>query len=157
MSPPRKVLPLSAQEKTVWSAPEQPIVDPIKTLRKLDDSVRARTSKELALQIRHLPLVPNQRKLAGGLSGLSTEGDFGRDTLLEVTNTLAVALREQPPDGKAGEPNDLYVELASLVRYEDMQAESDNPQFTEARAKLEADDLKRQTADFTLQDLQGKS
>src|SRR5579863_7362408 len=109
-------LSLLAQEKTVWSAQEQPIVDRIKTLRKLDDTVRARTTKELALQIRQLPVVPNKLKLAGGLSGLSTEGDFGRDTLQEVTNTLAAALHEQPPAGKPGEPNDLYVELASLDR-----------------------------------------
>jgi peroxiredoxin len=149
-------LNLLAQEKTVWSAQEQPIADQIKTLRKLDDTVRARTTKELALQIRQLPVVPNKLKLAGALSGLSTEGDFGRDTLQEVTNTLAAALREQPPAGKPGEPNDLYVELASLVRYEHMQTECDNPQFAEAMAKLEADDVKRQSADFTLQDLQGK-
>ena len=149
-------LNLLAQEKTVWSAQEQPIVDQIKTLRKLDDPVRAHATKELALQIRELPAVPNKLKLAGALSGLSTEGDFGRDTLQEVTNTLATALREQPPAGKPGDPNDLYVELASLVRYEHMKAESDNPQFVEAIAKLEADDAKRQTADFTLQDLQGK-
>jgi len=74
-----------------------------------------------------------------------------------VTTTLATALREQPPAGKPGQPDDLYVELASLVRYEHMQASSDNPQFAEALAKLEADDAKRQTADFTLTDLQGKS
>ncbi len=67
------------------------------------------------------------------------------------------ALREQPPAGKPGEPDDLYVELASLVRYEHMQAESDNPQFRKRCARLEADDAKRQKADFTLSDLQGKS
>src|SRR5215471_2498893 len=114
---------LLAQEKTVWSAQEQPIVEQIKTLRKLDDTVRARTTKELALQIRQLPVVPNKLKLAGALSGLSTEGDFGHDTLQEVTTTLAAALQEQPPTGKPGEPDDLYVELASLVRYEHMEAE----------------------------------
>jgi peroxiredoxin len=37
-----------------------------------------------------------------------------------------------------------------------MQAASDNPQFAAAMAKLEADDAKRQNADFTLTDLQGK-
>lgn len=147
---------LLAQEKITWSPQEQPIVDQIKTLRKLDDSVRARTTKELALQIRQLPVVPNKLRLAGGLANLSTEGDFGRDTLQEVTTTLATALREQPPAGKPGRPDDLYVELASLVRYEHMHAESDNPQFAEAMSKLEADDAKRQDADFTLLDLQGK-
>ena len=149
--------PLRAQDKVVWSEQEKPIVEQIRSLRKLDDSVRARTTKDLALQIRQLPVVPNKLRLAGALANLSTEGDFGRDTLQEVTTTLATVLREQPPADKPGEPNDLYVELASLVRYEHMRAESDNPQFAAATAKLEADDEKRQNADFTLLDLQGKA
>ncbi len=147
---------LFAQEKVVWSAQEQPIVDQIKTLRQLDDTVRAHTTRYLALQIRQLPMVPNKLRLARGLANLSTEGDFGRDTLQEVTTTLATALREQPPAGQAGQPDDLYVELASLVRYEHMQAQSDSPQFAEALSRLEGDDAKRQNADFTLLDLQGK-
>jgi peroxiredoxin len=147
-----------AQDKTVWSAQEKPIVEQIRGLRKLDDSVRVRTTKDLALQIRQLPAVPNKLELAGALANLSTEGDFGRDTLQEVTSTLAAAMREQPPArGKSGEPDSLYMELASLVRYEHMQASSDNPQFAEAMAQLEADDAKRQNADFTLTDLQGKN
>src|SRR5690349_10894680 len=138
-----------SQEKTVWSDQEKPIVEQIRTLRKLDDTVRARTTKELALQIRQLPVVPNKLKLAGALANLSTEGDFGRDTLQEVTTTLASALREQPPAGKPGQPNDLYISLASLVRYEHMQAQCDDPQFSEALSKLEAADTARQHADFT--------
>ena len=140
----------------VWSDQEKPLVEQLHGLRKLDDSVRAHTTKELALQIRALPVGPNKLRLAGTLAELSTEGDFGRDTLQEVTTTLAAALREQPPAGKPGQPDFLYVELASLVRYEHMQATSDNPQFAEAVAKLEGDDVKRQSADFTLSDLQGK-
>jgi peroxiredoxin len=150
-------LTVCAQEKVVWSEQETPIVEQIRGLRKLDDMVRARVTKELALQIRQLPVVQNKLRLAGALSNLSTEGDFGHDTLQAVTTTLADALREQPPAGKPGEPDQLYMELASLVRYEHMQAESDNPQFKEAIARLEADDAKRQKADFILSDLQGKS
>ena len=148
---------LPAQEKIVWSDQEKPIVEQLHGLRKLDDAVRARTTKDLALQIRHLPMVSNKLQLAGALASLSTEGDFGRDTLQEVTTTLATILREQPPAGKPGEPDSLYVELASLVRYEHMQAASDNPQFAEAMTQLEAADAARQTADFTLTDLQGRS
>jgi thiol-disulfide isomerase/thioredoxin len=146
-----------AQEKVLWSDQEKPIVEQLRGLRKLDDTARVHTTKDLALQIRALPVVPNKLKLAGTLAELSTEGDFGKDTLQEVTTTLATALREQPPEGKAGQPDFLYVELASLVRYEHMQATSDNPQLAEAMAKLEADDAKRQSADFTLSDLQGKA
>jgi len=148
---------LPAQDKIVWSDQEKPIVEQLHGLRKLDDAVRARTTKDLALQIRQLPAVPNKLQLAGALASLSTEGDFGRDTLQEVTTTLATALREQPPAGKLGEPDQLYVELASLVRYEHMQAASDNPQFAEAMTQLETADAARQKADFTLADLQGKS
>jgi len=151
------ILPVIAQNKIVWSDQEKPIVDGIKSLRSLDDTVRAQTTKDLALRIRALPVVPNKLTLAVALSHLSTEGDFGRETLQEVTTTLATAMREQPPArGKKGEPNDAYDELAELVRYEHMQASSDDPQFSEAMAQLEADDVKRQNADFTLTDLQGK-
>lgn len=146
-----------SQEKTVWSDQEKPIYEQIRTLRKLDDTVRAHTTKELALQIRQLPVVPNKLRLAEALANLSTEGDFGRDTLQEVTTTLAKAAQEQPPAEEKGSPNSVFMELASLVRYEHMQVASDNPQFAAALARLEADDLKRQNADFTLTDLQGKN
>ena len=65
-----------------------------------------------------------------------------------------MTLREQPQP--ANEPNSLYLELASLVRYEHVQASLDAPQFAAAMAKLEADDAKRQQADFTLDDLQAR-
>lgn len=146
-----------AQEKITWSDQEKPILEQIRTLRKLDDTVRARTTKDLALQIRQLPVVPNKLRLAEALANLSTEGDFGRDTLQEVTTTLAKAAQEQPPAEENGNPNSVYMELASLVKYEHMQAMSDNPQFAAAMSKLEADDAKRQIADFTLTDLQGKN
>jgi peroxiredoxin len=147
-----------AQEKIVWSDQEKPIAEQLHGLRKLDDTVRVTTTKQVALQIRRLPVVPNKLRLAEGLANLSTEGDFGRDTLQEVTTTLAQAAREQPPAvDKDGGPNSVYVELASLVKYEHMTAALDNPQFGAAMAKLEADDAARQKADFTLSDLQGKA
>jgi peroxiredoxin len=147
----------SQDSKPVWSAQEQPIVDGIHGLRALPDDVRASTTKDLALKIRALPVVPNKLRLANGLASLSTEGDFGRDTLQEVTTTLSEALREQPvPAGKDG-PAEQYMELAQLVRYEHMRTTLSDPQLTAALAKLEADDQKRQQADFTLTDLRGKS
>jgi peroxiredoxin len=150
------ILPVhGGEEKIVWSDQEKPIFDQIRGLRKLPDDVRAQTTQQLAIQIRQLPVTANKLSLAGGLAGLATEGDFGHDTLQEVANTLALTLREHPQP--ASEPNSLYVELASLVRYEHVQASLDAPQFTAAMAKLEADDAKRQQADFNLQDVHGKS
>jgi peroxiredoxin len=144
-------------QPVAYSDQEKTIVEQLHHLRRLPDDDRAHTTKQLALQIRQLPATPNKLMLAGGLATLSTEGDFGHDTLQEVANTLAMALQEQPQPGKNGEPDSLYVELASLVRYEHMQVKVDAPQFSAAMVKLDADDAKRQQADFTLTDLQGKS
>jgi peroxiredoxin len=148
---------VAADDKPVWSDQEKPIVEQLRGLRKLPDDVRAHSTMELALQIRQLPVTPNKLRLAGGLASLSTEGDFGHDALQEVANTLAAALREQPHAGKNGEPGSLYMELASLARYEHVQAAVDTPQYAAAMAKLEANDAQRQQADFTLTDLHGKN
>jgi peroxiredoxin len=145
------------KQEIVWSAQEKPIADQIHGLRKLPDDVRASTTRELALQIRQLPATPNKLRLAVGLASLSTEGDFGHDTLQEVATTLADTLRQQPVPDEKGQPAAPYVELAELVRYEQVQTTLDAPQLKAAMAKLEADDLVRQKADFTLTDLQGKT
>jgi peroxiredoxin len=144
-----------AAQQVVWTDQEKPIADQIGHLRDLPDDVRARTTKQLAIRIRQLPAVPNKLRLAGSLANLSTEGDFGRDTLQEVANTLAGALREAPVPAKKGQPTAPYVELAQLVRYEHMQASLDDPQFAAAMSKLEGDDERRQQVDFTLEDLSG--
>jgi len=140
-----------------WTKSESQIRDQISHLRSLPDDVSARTTKQLALDIRRLPKTANKLNLATGLANLSTEGDFGHETLQEVATTLAGALREQPLPMNGAEPAFPYVELATLVRYEHVQASVDNPQYAAAITKLEADDQARQKADFTLTDLQGKS
>jgi peroxiredoxin len=163
----------SAQQKeVVWSADEKPIADQIHGLRGLTDDVRAATTKDLALKIRKLPASANKLRLAVNLAGLSTEGDFGHDTLQEVANTLAETLRERPlpwaeakdseANGKAAAraPAYPYIELATLVRYEHVDAslnDNDDGQFRAAMAQLEADDRKRQRPEFTLKDLSDKS
>ena len=154
------VYPISvaAQDRDVsWTKPELAIREQLRHLRALPDEVRARTTKQLALDIRALPKTGHQLSLANALANLSTEGDFGHDTLQEVATTLASALKEQPVPMNGTEPDFAYVELATLVRYEHVQASSDDPQFKAAMLKLDADDAARAKADFTLTDLQGKS
>src|ERR1700674_785174 len=167
----------SAQKKeVVWSADEKPLADQIHGLRALADDVRAETTKDLALKIRKLPATDNKLRLAGDLAGLSTEGDFGHDTLQEVATTLAETLRERPvPWAKPAEkknsdagssaaapraPAYPYIELATLVRYEHVEALvyfNNDEQFRAAMAGLEADDRKREHPEFTLKDLSGKT
>src|ERR1700675_1230969 len=170
----------SAQKKeVVWSADEKPLAEQIHGLRSLADDVRAETTKNLAVKIRQLPASENKTRLAVGLANLSTEGDFGHATLEEVATTLAATLQERPlpwPMQKSAEsgvskatsagggaratpaePADEYVELASLVRYEHVEASLDNDQYRAAMARLEADDRKREHAEFALKDLNGKT
>ncbi len=145
------------KQEVVWSAQEKPIYDQIHGLRKLPDDVRARTTKELALEIRQLPSTPNKLRLANGLANLSTEGDFGHDTLQDVATTLADTLRQQPVPDDKGQPAAAYVELAQQVRYEHVQVALAAPQFEAAMAQLETNDQHRQQIDFTLTDVQGKT
>lgn len=142
---------VAQQEEVVWTTQEKPIVDQIHTLRSLPDDVRGKVQHDLALKIRVLPGSPNKLRLAMGLAARATEGDFGRDSLQEVTTTLADTIRESSPKSE-----DPYVELASLVRYEHMNATLDSPLYSAAMSKLEADDRKRNDANFTLDDLSGK-
>jgi peroxiredoxin len=144
-------------QQVVWSNQEKPIADQIRGLRGLADDVRAGTTKNLAIEIRQLPVTLNKLRLANDLANLSTEGDFGRDTLQEVATTLATALHEWPLQAKQGQPPGPYVELAQLVRYEHVQATLDDPQFAAAISKIEADNERRQQADFTLTELNGKT
>src|SRR2546423_11810784 len=106
--------PIRAQQTTKTEAT---IVEDIRHLRSLPDDVRARTTKQLALDIRALPKTGHKLGLANALANLSTEGDFGHDTLQEVATTLAEALREQPLPMNGTEPAFPYLEVATLARY----------------------------------------
>ncbi len=150
-------LALVAQNRIVWSDDEKPIVQQLRTLRSLSDSERPKATLQLALQIRQLAASTHKELLADQLANLATEGDAGHGTLQEVATTLAQALQEQPPAEKPGAPGMVYVTLAQLVRYEHVRVSSDSPRFKAAMSKLEADDQRRQNADFTLTDLTGKS
>jgi len=151
-----RTLALPSQDPP-WTKQEAPIRDQIRRLRDLPDDVRARTTKQLALDIRALAKTPHKLALASALANLSTEGDFGHDTLQEVATTLAEALREQPVPAQGKDPAGEYLQLATLARYEHVKVSSDNPQYVAAMAQLEKEDQARAQADFTLTDMQGKS
>lgn len=136
----------------VFSDQEKPIAQQIAKLRSLADDVRARTTRDLALEIRQLPASPNRLRLAMDLASRATEGDFGHDTLQEVATTLENAIKEQHPSQQ-----DPYMELASLARYEHVDASLDSPKYAAAMSKLQQQDRNREKSDFTLTDLNGKT
>ena len=152
-------VPSSAQQKPPLSKQEKAIQQQVRALRSLPDDTREVTTRRLATEIQRLPAGANKLMLAMSLSGLSTEGDFGRDTLQAAATTLAGAIREQRQlrAAKGGEePADAYAELARLVHYEHVQVSVEDPDFAAAMAKMDSDDRIRQESDFMLQDLQGK-
>src|SRR3981189_1258411 len=160
---------LAQKKEIVWSADEKPLADQIHGLRALADDVRVGTTKDLALKIRKLPATDNKLRLAVNWAGLPPEGDCGHDTLQEVATTLAETLRERPvpwakPAGQktsdagskatvAPAPAYPYIELATLVRYEHVEAPADPKEARQAREPLiglVAVDRKREHPEFTL-------
>ncbi len=134
---------LNAQAKPdSWTDQERPIVEQMRKLRSLPDDERSFATRKLAIQIRRLPKSQSRARLADGLANLATEGDPGHAVLQEVATTL-----EQVGDS--------FSTLAALVRYEHVQVSANNPEFAAAMSKLEAADRHRESADFTLTDLQG--
>lgn len=136
---------------------EQAIADQLREMRNVPDGKRGPFTLRLALDIRALPNSPRKVSLAYGLANLSTEGDFGRETLAGVALTLAAALRESPaPAGKDGKPAGPYLTLAQFALYESIPVSLDDPSYTAALRHFRELDKVRAQADFTLSDLKGK-
>lgn len=146
---------MPALGQTQLTPAEQAVEKRINSLRSMPDAVRAQETLKLALAVRQLPPGKGQALLAELLASHATEGDFGRDTLQQVTDTLVQALRAAPQPSDHGQPDFGYIELASLVRYEHMHAKLDEPWFAKAQAAMADDDAARQQAEFALPDLHG--
>jgi peroxiredoxin len=132
--------------------PAEAIRQRIHGLRALADDRRTMETKKLALEIRALPDHNGALPLAVALSNLATEGDFGRDTLHAVEETVADEI-----EAAGHAPDDAYDELARVVHYEALDVTLDDPGIRNALARLDTADQVRQKADFTLRDLAGKS
>jgi len=148
---------LAAQTTSIPLSPaEKAIVPQLQSLRGVPDAQRGERTTEIALQIRALPAGPNKVRLAVGLAGLSTEGDFGKDTLQAVATTLATSLSETPIPDTDGKPARPYIELAKLARYEHVTTQLQAAQLSEAQALLAEQEADIQKIDFTLTDISGK-
>ncbi|NYF81348.1 TlpA disulfide reductase family protein [Granulicella arctica] len=136
---------------------ESSITKQIQTLRSVPDAQRPAATIKTAMDIRTLPAGLPKLKLAYGLSHLVTEGDQGHDALQAVATTLALSLAESPQPAKdGGVPPGPYLSLASLVRYEGVTVELNDPLLAKAGEILAANDADVAKADFTLKDLHGK-
>ena len=131
---------------------EVAISNQLSSLRSLPDAQRVKATRDVALAIRKLPAGPSKVNLASSLVSLTTEGDFGRGTLQATADTLAAAVKEEPPVRK-----DAYLQLANLARYEGIKVDLTTASYAAALAEVEASDKARKKADFSLADRTGKS
>ena len=147
---------LSAAPLLHAESPETAITNGIKGLRAQPEDKRPAATLKLAQQIASLPASPDKVKFAYSLASLSTEGDAGHDTLQAVADTLTKALAETPVPAKGTQPPAPYMELANLVRYENLTTTLTDPLYTQATQTLADQDADIQKADFTLKDLHNK-
>lgn len=138
-------------------ADEKAIGERLGKLRQLPDTDRAVEQKALALEIRRLEDPGKRLALAQSLAYVSTEGDFGRDTLQTVADTLIEAIKSAPENTAAERLAGAFMFAAQLAKYEDMAIWLDLPGYRTAQAELDRIDAARASADFELKDLSGKS
>jgi thiol-disulfide isomerase/thioredoxin len=137
-------------------ASESAIAKQIGNLRSVPTAQRPEATIKIATDIRTLPAGPDKLKLADSLAHLVTEGDQGIAALQAVADTLSQALAESPVPAKGDNPPEPYLELASLVRYENVTTTLKDPLLAKASQVLVANDADVEKADFTLKDLHGK-
>ena len=147
---------LAAAPLLLAEVTESSIGKQLEKLRSLAPDKRPAATLQLALDIRALPAGMARLKLADALCHLSTEGDAGADTLQAVADTLAKSLADSPMPAKGDKPPMPYLDLANLVRYDQVTATLVDPLFAKAQQQLADQDAEVEKADFTLKDLHGK-
>ena len=138
-------------------ASESAIVAQMRQLRALSADKRPAATIKAAEDIRALPAGTRKVQLAYSLANLVTEGDQGAATVQAVADVLSQSLAESPVPAKGNEPPAPYLELATLIRYENVKSTLTDPQLAKADQVLVANDADVQKADFTLKDLHGKN
>jgi len=137
-------------------ATESSIANELKNLRSVPTAQRPAATLKVAQEISTLPGGLPKLRLADALSHLATEGDAGPEALQAVADALAASLDDSPPVAKGDQPPMPYLDLAKLVRYENVKATLDDPMVAKATQVLIANDADVEKVDFTLKDLHNK-
>src|SRR5579883_3439250 len=132
---------------------ERAILEQASHLRSLPDDQWVKSVGEIAAKVHALPDGPGKGRVALSISNLATEGDAGHDALQKIAESIAQAVPGLPENVRPQYCN----QLASLVRYEHLKIELDDPAYRAAMKSLEDEDKQRGSAEFTLSDIHGKS
>ena len=120
-------------------------------LKEAREDVRIPAVKKLLARIREQP--PRFRAALAWNVAVDHAGGCDRDTLQDIADTLAKALRDAPEKEKS---ESSYRTLAELARYDQISVSLDDPRYAAAMRDLEREDEQRRKADFSLTDLNGK-
>ena len=120
-------------------------------LKDVQEDVRRPAVRKLLLRVRRQP----PEFAVGPAWNLAVDHADGsdRDTLQEMADTLAHALRNAPERQRT--PG-AYRTLAELARYDRISVSLDHPQYSAALRELDSEDQQRRDADFSLPDLNGR-
>jgi peroxiredoxin len=119
-------------------------------LKDAQEDVRGPAVRRLLLRIRQQP--PEFAvTLAWNLAVDHADGS-GRDSLQEIADTLANALRNAPEQQRT--PS-VYRTLAELARYDQVSVSLDDPRYSAVMRELDSEDQQRRDANFGLTDLNG--
>ena len=121
-------------------------------LNTLPQDARPRAIRDLAGRVRQQPAA-YVAALAFNLSADCGEFD-GREALQDIANTMVVAIHRSPARDI---PDNFYTVLASLARYGRVEVLLDDAKYAAAVSQLDADDILRAAAAFTLQDIRGQT
>lgn len=135
---------------------ESAINKQIEKLHSLSAEDRPVATVKVAGDINTLPAGPKKVGLADSLAHSVTEGDQGAAALQAVAGALSQALTQSPVPAKKDVVPTPYLDLAKLVRYENVTATLNDPLFAKAAQTLADNDAEIAKVDFTLKDLQGK-
>jgi peroxiredoxin len=107
----------------------------------------------LAVEVRRLPPGPDKAQLVRVLADRASEHGADRAVLQSIADTLVDVIQTRPGFDRGA----YYWPLARLVHYDHVTVAVDDPGFRAAMGQLEAQDQKRNAADFTLSDIQGRT
>jgi len=147
---------LIAVPSLVAQVKESTINDQLKSLRSVAAAQKPAEVVKIAGEIGTMPAGDTRVHLADSLVHLVTEGDQGSDARQAAGDALAGALAQSPVAPKKDEVPMPYMDLAKLVRYEDVAVKLDDPLYAKATQKLIDNEAEIAKADFTLRDMHNK-
>jgi peroxiredoxin/uncharacterized protein YukE len=142
---------------TSAQATQASITREIKALPSVPNAQRPAETRRILSDIRSLPAGMPKVWMATGLTRFVSEDKTSKKTMQALARTLEEAIVEVPQPSDPLERDLDYMNLASFIHYQHVHVNLNDPQLRKALGILAANDADVARANFTLQDLQGRT